>query len=262
MNAYFSDLESLLDRFDQVDNSGAVQASLAWSFAVSAAQTMVRLARLGNEDDPFYSKLEADKLEETARRLEQRLDNYGELIALFAKEANPEWMPTGKLVAELIQKELTTDRTPDSDTIEALAAEMDAGVDDVKAAIKKNEERFAKETQLQIDMAKNMADSIEKTVDAFISNCYDTPVVINQNDAIRIADKIAAKAATYAANRLAAAIRQPRKRRRDALNADRRLLLDIENDADKLLTRLEHERDAAFLEVGAEGGDETVAAAA
>lgn len=68
---------------------------------------------------------------------------------------------------------------------------------------------------------------------------------VDQYTAIKMADKIADKAATYAGNALNSARRAMRPRRRDKFNADYRLLKDAADRADTLLERLEHEREAA-----------------
>jgi hypothetical protein len=249
MNTDFRHIEELLSRFDQVDTSAAIYSSLCWSFAMSAAQTIVRLNRVWDTQDPMYQHYSNERRAETTRVLEQRLAQFGELVSYFAQGGDEAWLPSGALVVGLLQKEIGYhDHLPEQETIEALCAELGATEPEVRAALKHNNERYARETRIQLDLAKQLAGEIERTIDGFLTASHDLPAAISQNDAIRITDKIADKASKYAANRLASALRQTRRRRRDALNADRRLLTDIEDQADQLLTRLQRERDGAFMD--------------
>ena len=249
MNTDFHHIEQLLSQFDQVDNSAAIYSSLCWSFAMSAGQTIVRLNRVWDTEDPMYKHFSTARKEETTRNLEQRLERIGDLVAYFARGGSSEWLPTGAEVVALMQNEFSDrDRVPDHQTIEALCEELGTTQNEVRAALKKNNERYAQETRIQLSLAKQLGAEIERAIDSFLHDLRDPPNTINQHDAIRITDKIADKAAKYAANRLASALRQTRQRRRDALNADRRLLADIEGRADELLTRLERERDGAFMD--------------
>lgn len=249
MNTDFRHIEQLLGRFDQVDNSAAIYSSLCWSFAMSAAQTIVRLNRVWDTQDPMYKHFSNERRAETTRVLEQRLAQFGELIGYFARGGDEAWLPTGAQVVALMQKEIGHhDHLPDHETIEALCEELKATEAEVRAALKHNSERYTQETRIQLNLAKQLGAEIERTIDGFLHELHDLPAAISQNDAIRITDKIADKASKYAANRLASALRQTRRRRRDALNADRRLLTDIEDQADELLTRLQRERDGAFMD--------------
>lgn len=249
MNTEFHHIEKLLNRFDQVDNSAAIYSSLCWSFAMSAAQTIIRLHRVWDAEDPMYGHFSSDRKAETTRRLEESLDRFGSLVNYFARGGLEDWLPTGAGVVALMQGEMSDrDLVPDHATMEALCEELDATESEVRAALRKNNERYQQETRLQFSLVEQLSAEIERTIDAFVNDLQATPATIDQRDAIRITDKIAEKASQYAANRLAAALRQTRRGRRDALNADRRLLIDIEGEADALLSRLEHERDGAFMD--------------
>lgn len=240
----FGKIEALISDLETIDRADSVLASLAWSFAMSIGQTMVRLTRVYDEDDPTYARLTHDQKEETTRRLEGRIDDYKALLAWAARGANPDFAPTGQDVVERIT-ELGATQTVEESTIEEIAAEMGATVADVKRAQARNAERMKIEATLQAEAAKAQVDVVRAAIDNTIGMYLSPMEVINIYDGIRIVDRIAQKAADYAENALAQALRQSRARRRAGLNAERRLLVAIEEKADDLLDRFERDAQAA-----------------
>jgi len=159
--------------------------------------------------------------------------------------ANPEFVPTGAEVASRITDGDVGGVIGEVVDDEQVADEMDATVEEVRKARQLNEERQQAEARQQAETAKNYSDEIAARVDNAVHRLPGPIEHVDQRDAIAIAERIADEAAKYAENLLAAAMRQRRQRRRAQLNAERRLLLDIERQADAILDHLERERDAA-----------------
>lgn len=236
-------IEALLTRMDEMERKEAVMSSIAWSFAMSMGQTMARQERIFNDDDPTYGNWSHDRRAETNKRLEGRLEAYAAIVGWAAAQANPDFLPSGQ---EVLSRILSSDAPPQavgSDDVQALAEEMGLSELEIKQLLAHNKERYKAEQSVQAEAAKLHGSRIWLTVDRALENVegFDT---IDAFDAIRIVERIADKAADYAFNAAASAIRQRRAKRRNTLNSEARQFRDIESQADNLMDRYRQEVEA------------------
>ena len=231
MEQQFGNIETLIGQLNDLDRAQSLCASLSWSFAMSIGQITARLLREDFTD------------EEAIQRLEQRREEISDLLAWSVRQANPDYIPSPADVVQRLQ-EGQTQTFSNEDMIELLVDQLGVSKDDVRRAEARNVERAAKEASLQAESARANDTAVMEAVRSAMHSYPGDLEVINQVDAIKITDRIADKAADYADNVLANALRQKRERRRKSLVAEYQLLKDIERQADELLDRLQHERDA------------------
>ena len=248
MNTEFAKIETLISQLDSVDRAAPVLSSLSWSFAMSIGQSIARLERVWDEEDPTYGNMDTERRVEAQTRLERRIEDMSLLLSWAWRGAIPDYAPSGADVADRIIVNDMPTKDYAEETIEALAEEMDATIAEVKQALAANDQRMARDAECQAIAARNAREAIVTAVDQCLGDQRQVDDYIDINAAIRIVDRVADKAAQYAEQALANALRQRRARRRTQANAERRLLLDIERQADDLLDRLETERNAASSE--------------
>lgn len=244
MNTDFGSIELLVSQLDDLDRASPIMASLSWSFAMRIGHLVARLHRVFDEDDAQYASLSYDAKADLVRSLEARIEAQGDLLAWATRQATPGYTPTGIDVASRLEDGGRTPHAPGSQSMAALAEELGVSVAEITAAQAINDEKMRQNAALQAMSARHQRADIITTVDRFLGS-YELIESVTLHDAIHIVERIAAKCSAYAQNLLAMAIRQTRQNRRTEFNAMRRLLLDIEGQADQLLARFRHARDAS-----------------
>ena len=244
MNTDFSSIELLVSQLEDIDRASPMMASLSWSFAMSIGQLVARIHRVFDPDDAQYAKLSYDAKADLVRTLEARLEAQGDLMAWAARQATPGYTPTGEDVASRLAEGSQATEALSSQSVAELAEELGVSITEIVEAQAINDAKMKQNADLQALCARNRRAEIVTTVDRFLGS-YELIEAVNIHDAIRIVEKIAGKCSVYAQNLLAMAIHQTRQNRRTEFNAQRRLLLDIEAQADTLLLRFKHARDAS-----------------
>lgn len=238
MQTRIEDVEVLLERFEELDRKEAVMSSIAWSFAMSAGQTILRLNRVWNDDDPTYGEWDHNRRADKTQDLEHTLERYCGVIGWAAAQANPEFCPTGQDVVQRLKTGMQQQEMG-KDVLEELAAEFGVSLLEIKQAMAQNQQRFANEQDAQKLAAELFEREVVMKIDAALSDT--APMAhFDTGDARRICERLADKAADYASSALSRAVMQRRARRRQALNAEVRLFRKLEEACDTLLDQYSH----------------------
>ena len=240
MNTNIEAIELLVTKFEELDRKSAVMSSIAWTFAMSLGQSIVRQERVFMEDDPTYGGWTYDRKVEATERLDRRIADYVSLIGWAAAQTNGEYTPDGQAVYDRVSSSQAPDTPANTEDVGLLAKEMGLTEAEIQQMLNYNSERQKAEQLVQSEAAKNFKDRIITAVDLALKSS-ESFEVIDAYDAIRIVNRLADKAADYAFRAGADACRQRRAKRRNDLNAQARMFRDLETQCDKLLTTLERE---------------------
>jgi hypothetical protein len=242
-----STVDASVDGLGGVGVVGSVTASLAWSFAMSLAQTETALARVHDANDPRYGRLSADEAAERLQTLDARADELADVLSWACSYAHPDFVPSGADVAARIVESQGSPQTSEMD-IQAAADAMGVSAEEAKAAAQADAQRREADQKLQQRAAQvhqaAIADRVQRAID---SHC-PAQLMIDPRDAVRLFERIASKCETYEQNRVSQAFRTRRARRIQQLAAERRLLADVMNKADDAASRVDLNEDAKAAE--------------
>jgi hypothetical protein len=185
-----------------------------------------------------------DRKAETVLRMENQIDELRALYTWAYAQAEPDYRGDPEEVVERISE--PSERIIDiaAQTPEDMAKEFGRSVAEIKKLIAENKEREAEEQEAQTAMLVSMKDDLIKMLQLAANDHLQDIDDLDVYLGIKIADRIAEKASIYSDNAVKMAMRQRRERRRAAFTAQSTLLKDIERRADKLLTKLEGQRDS------------------
>lgn len=244
MPIHIAKVEDVVGQLDQIDNTqGNIMASVAWSFAVSLGNALVARARLDDSTDFEFSRLSPQQRADRGKRLEARIEELRDIVAWASAYAATEFAPTGEAVMTLLSTGEAPTAMKDENHLQDLATLMGVTLDEAKRAEKQSISERRERQVRQKHMATTNSALFAKEIDRSISAPVDD-FEISHADGMRIIEKIANKADQYGERRLNQAMNTRRKRRIESLAAERRVLEDIANSCDNLLTVLESEEAA------------------
>ena len=239
MSNITANIENVLSQLDQAGATGAVMASVAWSFAMSLAQNRAAAIRIDNDDDPDSQRLNADQRDDRRTQINARGDQIADTLGWAVSYASPDYRPTGADVARMIIDADPASYGGESDaSLDEVATALGMSVEDVCKAAEADRQRQVQNRQLQQQVIEaniaEIAQAVDRAIEAGCSQAFE----LTDRDAERVLERIATKAEQYEQNRVAQALRTRRKRRLAQFAAERLLLQSVMDAADALIDRL------------------------
>lgn len=231
-------VESLLTQLETIEGlTGAIMASVTWSYGCSLANMLALRERLDHPDSEF-ARLKADVRRTRAERMEKRIEELESVLAWATAYANPEYTPSGKGILDLVLgNDKPSASLSDDEYREQFCSAMGITEKEASALFQATAAQRAEQRQLIKRTLEVSRELMERRIDAAIAA---EPVLgdLTTRDTVRILERIAEKCEVYEGQRLQRAALTRRTRRLAQLAAERRLLADIANKADELAARL------------------------
>lgn len=257
MNNNLEKIELVVEKLDQIEGAtGAVFASMAWSYAASLTGAFAQDIRLDDPQDPVYGRLTEEERLERHRQVESRITRMSEVLAWAASLAATDYAPTGEAVVERM---LSDQQAPETDEalIATIAESMGVTLEEAREGARLNEQRLAEQRELQKKAIASDRTRIQLAIQSAIDAPVDPGWELEDQDAVRILERIAEKCEQYERNRLQRAFTTRRAKVIKQLAAERMLLADIMNEADELAERIQRQLDAQGVEMEHESDGRT-----
>lgn len=204
MSNITANIENVLSRLDQAGATGAVMASVSWSFAMSLAQNRAAAIRIDNDDDPDTQRLNADQRDDRRTSLNVRGDRLADTLGWAVSYASPDYRPTGADVARMIVDSNPTSYGGESDaSVVEVATALGMSVEDVREAAEADRQRQVENRRLQQQVIEANNAEITQVVDRAIESGCPQDFELDDRDAERVLERIATKAEQYEQNRYA-----------------------------------------------------------
>jgi len=244
MSNITSNIENLLSHIEDTGSTGPIMASIAWSFAMSLAQSRAALIRLDMDDDPETAAMSFERRNERREQVDKRIAQTAQTLSWAVSYATPEYVPSGEDVAERIVGNDPETYGGSSEANSAQIAEvLGMSVEEVEVAAEDDRQRQIDSRRRQQDAIKaHQKEVVQLVDDALNGECYQD-FELSDRDAKRILERIAEKCEKYEQNKVQAALKTRRQRRLAKIAADRQLLNDAQNKADALQDTLDVDSD-------------------
>lgn len=244
MTAKIEMFEALVSDLEMIDGAtGAIFASFTWSYTMSLANVLVKLRALDRED--FFT-LQA--FEERVERFENRADEIRSIISYLVRSSNPDFLPTGNTVMNLLGQ--TTKQITDQDLQNLVKEAFELTEAELNEALKQDEQNQKKQIALQTKTIELHREQLITEIDHALNHAgyYDPDTLFQTRDIVFLLEKLATKCEQYEQRRIASAFRTRREKRIKQLASERKILIDIMNKADALADRLMNEEENATQE--------------
>lgn len=237
-------VENLLSSLKTVDGvHGSVMAAVTWSYAASLATALAIRERMDDPNDSQFTqfrKLSPTDLAARLKRQDQRIMELSSIVSWAKEEATPDFTPTGETVVARVTIEDNTKRiTPEAeikrfmDTQSVTLAEATAAFE---GNSKQNMERQALTRATILRSQKTIAAEIDAAL-RYESGDFE----LSPYDASRILEKAANKCDQYEQQRLRQVAGTRNPFRLASVGAERRILIDIMNQAFTLANQMADE---------------------
>jgi len=249
MSNNIAHIEQILEFTTEAEATGALMASISWSYAFSLAMTSAALVRIDDPQDPRTKRMSLETIDQRRETLEFRASELADILAWAASYASPDFVPSGADVVRRIEEQ---DNSTQVDEVKAqeVADLLGLTLEEVRTAAESDAKQQAEERALQQAAVASHRAQIAHILDSAVGAHCSPDLEIKDQDAQRILERIAEKCEAYEGNKVTQAMRTRRRKRVAQLAADRKLLQRAMNMADEAVDKIaeaeESKADAAL----------------
>ncbi len=242
-------IETLIEKLKQAGVDATLGASLVWTYAIAYVRAILTQDRIHCPSDPFFKPLSEERKTEALKRAEKRAGEARQAISWAAAFADPEFIPDGRSVVELLMKERSFDEMTNEQLLEQKAQILGLSPKSLAQVAEIEKARLEEADQLIRDMLHQRREALANEIDRAIMGYCPEEFDMSRELAIQTLRKMSQKVDQYKQRKLQLVLRARSLEFALEVGSSAKLLEALQQEVDTLLQQVEHEEISGEREV-------------